>query len=233
MTFHLRVLAMVLAFCIGPAWAETVLRFVPQADLRILDTAWTTAAITRNHGYLIYEPLFSYDSKGEPRPQAVERYSVSADGLTWNFALRAGMTFHDGSPITARDAVASLDRWSRRKASGGTLRARMASLAVTDTLGFEIKLKEPFGLVRETLADAIQPTFILRAKEAETDPFTQIQFSDVVGSGPFRFVLADWVPGAKAVYAPRRPTGSGAARSPGSIASNGCSCRSRKPRCRR
>ncbi len=201
MLLHLRVLAVLCAFCIGPAWGQSVLRFVPQADLRILDTAWTTAAISRNHGYLIYEPLFSYDSKGEPRPQAVERSTVSADGLTWNFTLRAGMAFHDGSPITARDAVASLDRWSRRKASGGTLRARMASLAVTDTLSFEIKLKAPFGLVRETLADAIQPTFILRARDAEADPFTQIQFSEVVGSGPFRFLLADWVPGSKAIYA--------------------------------
>ena len=74
----------------GAASAETVLRFVPQADLRILDTAWTTAAISRNHGYLIYEPLFSYDAKGEPRPQAVETWSVSADGLTYRFTLREG-----------------------------------------------------------------------------------------------------------------------------------------------
>ena len=184
----------------GAASAETVLRFVPQADLRILDTAWTTAAISRNHGYLIYEPLFSYDAKGEPRPQAVETWSVSADGLTYRFTLREGMRFSDGSPITARDAVASFERWSKRKASGGALRARMASVDVIDTLGFEIKLKQPFGLVRETLADAIQPTFLMRAKDAETDPFTQIQFAEVVGSGPFRFVKEEWVPGSKAVY---------------------------------
>ncbi len=67
--------------------AQSTLRWVPQADLRILDTTWTTAAITRNHGYLVYEPLFSYDSANVPRPQAVERYEASPDGLTWRFTL--------------------------------------------------------------------------------------------------------------------------------------------------
>jgi peptide/nickel transport system substrate-binding protein len=183
-----------------PAAAETVLRFVPQADLRILDTAWTTAAITRNHGYLIYEPLFSYDSKNVPRPQAVEDYTTSADGLTWTFNLREGMRFHDGTLVTAADAVASLDRWSKRKASGSTMRARVASIAAKDERSFEIVFKERFGLVLETLADAIQPTFILRAKDSAADPFTQIQFQEVVGSGPFQFVREEFVPGAKAVY---------------------------------
>ena len=84
------------------AEAQTTLKFVPQADLRILDTAWTTAAITRNHGYLVYEPLFSYDSKNEPKPQAVESWTASADGLTWTFNMRPGMTFSNGTPITAK-----------------------------------------------------------------------------------------------------------------------------------
>ena len=182
------------------AEAQTTLRFVPQADLRILDTAWTTAAITRNHGYLVYEPLFSYDSKNEPKPQAVESWTASQDGLTWTFTLRPGMTFSDGSPITAKDAVASLERWSKRKASGSTMRARMNAIGVKDDKTFEITFKERFGLVLETLADAIQPTFVLRAKDAEADPFTQIQFKEVIGSGPFTFVAEEWVPGSKAVY---------------------------------
>ena len=184
----------------APADAQTTLKFVPQADLRILDTAWTTAAITRNHGYLIYEPLFSYDSKNEPKPQAVESWTASPDGLTWTFTMRPGMIFSDGTPITARDAAASLERWSKRKASGTTMRARMAAITTKDDRVFEITFKERFGLVLETLSDAIQPTFVLRAKDAEPDPFTQIQFKEVIGSGPFEFVTAEWVPGVKAVY---------------------------------
>ena len=122
------------------------------------------AAFARNHGYLVYEPLFAFDAAGTPRPQAVESASVSTDGMTWRFTLRAGQSFQDGSPITARDAVASVERWSKRKASGGTMRARMAGITEVDTLSFEILLKAPFGLVRETLADAIQPSFLLDRK---------------------------------------------------------------------
>ena len=184
----------------APAEAQTTLKFVPQADLRILDTAWTTAAITRNHGYLIYEPLFSYDSKSEPKPQAVESWTASPDGLTWTFTMRPGMTFSDGTPITAKDAAASLERWSKRKASGTTMRARMAAITVKDDRTFEMTFKERFGLVLETLSDAIQPSFVLRAQDAAADPFTQIQFKEVVGSGPFTFVTEEWVPGNKAVY---------------------------------
>jgi peptide/nickel transport system substrate-binding protein len=184
----------------APAEAQTTLKFVPQADLRILDTAWTTAAITRNHGYLVYEPLFSYDSKNEPKPQAIESWTASPDGLTWTFTMRPGMVFSDGTPITAKDAAASLERWSKRKASGTTMRARMAAITAKDDRVFEITFKQRFGLVLDTLADAIQPTFVLRAKDAEPDPFTQIQFKEVVGSGPFEFVSAEWVPGVKAVY---------------------------------
>jgi peptide/nickel transport system substrate-binding protein len=200
MTKIARVLATCAVLAAGPASAESVLRFVPHADLRILDTAWTTAAITRNHGYLVYEPLFSYDSKNEPRPQAVEKMEVSADGLTYTLTLRAGMKFSDGSPITANDAARSLDRWSKRKASGSAMRARMNAISVKDGRSFEISFKQPFGLVKETLADAIQPSFVLRAQDAEADPFTQIQFKEVIGSGPFRFVAQEWVPGSKAVY---------------------------------
>src|SRR5580698_3757771 len=88
-------LAAAIVLFAAPAFADGTLRFVPQADLRILDTTWTTAAITRNHGYLVYEPLFSFDSKGAPKPQAVQDWNTSADGLTYNFTLRPGMTFQD------------------------------------------------------------------------------------------------------------------------------------------
>ncbi|MBI1773717.1 MAG: ABC transporter substrate-binding protein [Proteobacteria bacterium] len=182
-----------------PAMAETTLKFIPQADLRVLDTAWTTAAITRNHGYLIYEPLFSYDSKVVARPQAVESWTASPDGLTWRFTLRP-LRFDDGSPVTSADAVASLERWSQRKASGQAMRVRLEAIKAVDDRSFELRFRERFGLVLETLADAIQPTFVLRAKDAASDPFTQIQFQDVVGSGPFRFVKDEWVPGSKVVY---------------------------------
>jgi peptide/nickel transport system substrate-binding protein len=56
---------------------------VPQADLKILDTVWTTNNITSNHGYMIYDVLFAPNAKLEYKPQMVDTYSKSADGLVW------------------------------------------------------------------------------------------------------------------------------------------------------
>ena len=57
------------------------LRFVAEADLRILDPIWTTAYITRNHGYLVYNTLFGTDQNFQVKPQMVEQTTVSPDGM--------------------------------------------------------------------------------------------------------------------------------------------------------
>jgi peptide/nickel transport system substrate-binding protein len=101
--------------------AQTVLRLVPQADLKVLDPVWTTATETSSHGYMIYDVLFALDSSLRPRPQMVETWSKSDDGMVWRFTLRPGLVFHDGAPVEAKDAVASLKRWAVRIVSGMTL----------------------------------------------------------------------------------------------------------------
>ncbi len=85
-----------------PAAADeggTTLRFIPQADLRVLDPIWSTAYITRNHAYMIYDTLFGTDEHFKPQPQMVESWSVSPDKLTYSFTLRDGLKFHDGAPV--------------------------------------------------------------------------------------------------------------------------------------
>jgi peptide/nickel transport system substrate-binding protein len=77
------------------------LRFVPHADLKILDPIWTTAYITRNHGYLLYDTLFGTDEKLQIKPQMVERTAVSADGMKYTFTLRDGLKWHDGQPVVS------------------------------------------------------------------------------------------------------------------------------------
>ena len=94
----------------GPR-AETVLRVVPHADLKNIDPIWTTAYITRNHGYMVYDTLFALDADLVPRPQMVDRWTVSDDGLSYRFTLRDGLAWHDGAPVTAADCVASIRRW--------------------------------------------------------------------------------------------------------------------------
>ena len=139
--------------------AQTVLRLVPQADLKILDTVQTTNNITSNHGYMIYDTLFSLDSKLMPKPQMVESYTKSADGLNWTFKLRPGLKFHDGQPVTAKDVVASILRFSKRIPAGVTMMQFTKEIVATGPDTFEIRLNKPFGLVLETLAGPENPLF--------------------------------------------------------------------------
>lgn len=187
-----------LAAASASAAAQTTLRVVPQADLKNLDPIWTTAAITQNHGYMIYDTLYALDENLEPRPQMIEKHTVSDDGLTWTFTLREGLLFHDGTPVTAEDAVASLKRWNVKRAGGQALAARAESITVKDARTFEIKLKAKFAAMLRVLADPSLPTFVMRAKDAATDPNTQV--TETIGSGPFIFVREEWKPGDTVVY---------------------------------
>jgi hypothetical protein len=76
--------------------AETTLTAVMQSDLKIVDPIWTTAYITRNHGYMVYDTLFAMDEKGEIKPQMIENYDVSVDKLVYTLVLRDGLVWHDG-----------------------------------------------------------------------------------------------------------------------------------------
>ena len=134
--------------CVGTdAQAQTkTLRFVPHADLKILDPSFTTAYITRNFGYMVYDTLFAQDAKGTPKPQMVDKYTASKDGKQWSFTLRPGLKFHDGSAVTAADCVASLQRWGARDSIGRAMGVAGAEWKAVDANNFTLTLKEPFGL---------------------------------------------------------------------------------------
>ena len=107
----------------APARAQTpkrggTLRFIPIGDLKILDPIWTTAYITRDHGYMVCDTLFATDANLQIKPQMVDKYTVSRDGMKYAFTLRDGLRFHDGPPVTAEDCVASLIRWGKRDPLG-------------------------------------------------------------------------------------------------------------------
>src|SRR4029077_18927515 len=123
------------------------LKFVPHADLKILDPIWTTAYITRNHGYMIYDTLFALDGNLKLQPQMVDKHTVSRDHMKYSFTLRDGLKFHDGQPVTAEDCVASIKRWGARDALGRLLMASVGKLAAVDRKTFTLDLEQPFGLV--------------------------------------------------------------------------------------
>src|SRR5450830_916249 len=175
------------------------LRLVPHADLKVLDPTFTTAYITRNFGHMVYDTLFAPDAKGVPQPQMVEKYTRSPDSRKWTFTLRKGLKFHDGSPVTSADCIASLQRWSLRDNTGRAMVAAGAEWKAIDARTFMLTLKEPFGLVLDGLAkvSSFQP-IILPERLAKLP--TNAPIAEVVGSGPFVFKRDEWVTGNKVVF---------------------------------
>lgn len=175
------------------------LRVAPHAELKVFDPIWTTAYITRNHGYLVYDTLFGLDENFEPQPQMVSTWTVSDDRKVWTFTLRDGLKWHDNTDVTAEDCVASLKRWGKRDGVGQQLFNNIQSLSADDAKTFTMKLRVADGLVLESLAKmSSNVPFMMPKRLAETDPFEPIQ--DPIGSGPFMFKKDEWIPGQQVVY---------------------------------
>jgi peptide/nickel transport system substrate-binding protein len=178
---------------------QKVLRAVLHADVRTLDPIWTTQTIAGIHAMLVYDTLFGNDDNLVPQPQMVDAYQISEDKRTYTFTLRDGLMFHDGSPVTTKDAIASLKRWAARDSVGQRLFAYVDRLEAVDASTFRMILTKPYGMVLESLGKSgTSVAVIMREQDALTDPHQQIK--QAIGSGPFKFAKDEWVPGSKTVY---------------------------------
>src|SRR5215204_5199383 len=179
--------------------AARTLKFVPQANLANFDPIWGTQYVVRNAAALVWDTLYGFDENLMPQRQMVESEETSADGLTWTFKLRSGLKFHDGSPVLAKDVVASLTRWCARDSMGVMLKALQQELVAVDDRTVKWVLKKPFPKMLLALGKNSTPmAFIMPERIAKTDPFKQIE--EYIGSGPMKFAKSEWVPGAKAVF---------------------------------
>jgi len=156
-----------------------------------LDEHQSTAELIAVIGYCAYEGLFTYDASYQAIPELVEKHTVSADGLTHTMALRKGVMFHNGEPMKAADAIASVQRWGRISGVGKRLMEKTTELAQVDDATIEFRLSEPYGtiliaLAHNTQACTIHPKSILDA--AGDDPITDSAL--YVGTGPYR--LVEW-----------------------------------------
>jgi peptide/nickel transport system substrate-binding protein len=175
-----------------------VLKFVPQANLTALDPIWTTAGITTTHGYTVFDTLYGLDERGVVQPQMAEGHTVSDDGRVWTIKLRAGLRWHDGQAVTARDCIASIQRWSKRDPFGQSLAHVVEDWSSPDERTIRIGLGSPFPLLHAALAKISAAAFMMPEHLANTDPFKQIP--EVVGSGPYKFIAGDYVSGSRAAY---------------------------------
>src|ERR1700722_13162245 len=179
------------------AEAARTITFTPHADLASLDPVWTTADITRNYSLAVFDTLFGYDAQFNVQPQMVDGVKTESDGLTWDLTLRDGLKFHDGEKVLARDCVATIKRFCARDAFGQAMMKRVADTTPPWENVIHFRMNKPFPLLPNALAQvycAIMPTRL-----AETDPLKQIP--EAIGSGPFRFVADERIPGQRVVFA--------------------------------
>jgi peptide/nickel transport system substrate-binding protein len=181
-----------------PAGART-LRFVPQANLTLLDPIFTTALVTINHGWAIYDTLFGADIKQNLKPQMADGYTVSDDGRRYLIKLREGLKFHNGEPVRAQDCAQSLIRWAARETIGQTVWKFVDSCGAQDDRTISVTLKQPLPIFIEAIGKGgASVPFVMPEHLARTDPFKQV--AETIGSGPFKFVKAEFVPGSSVVY---------------------------------
>ncbi|HWU65267.1 MAG TPA: ABC transporter substrate-binding protein [Ensifer sp.] len=178
---------------------KKVLKFIPQADLAVIDPLGTTAYVTRNHAMMIFDTLYGVDSNFQPKPQMVEKHVIENDGKVWKMTLREGLKFHDGQPVRGRDVVASLKRWMAKDTFSQALVAVLDDLSAPDDKTVQFTLKKPFPLLPDLLGKiGSYSTAIMPERLAKTEATTAL--TELVGSGPYRYVASERVPGSLNVY---------------------------------
>ncbi|PZP43560.1 MAG: ABC transporter substrate-binding protein [Azospirillum brasilense] len=176
-----------------------VLRFIPQVDLAILDPVFASFYVTRNHGYMVFDTLYGVDGDFQPQPQMAAGHVVSTDGRQWDITLREGLRFHDGTPVLARDCAASIRRWGAKDTLGNALMAATDEILAPDDRTIRFRLKRPFPLVAYALGKPAAPMCAMMPERlAQTDPNKAL--TEMVGSGPYRFVAGERLAGARNVY---------------------------------
>ncbi len=181
------------------AQSATTLRFIPYADLALLDPA-TSAFVTRNHVLMVFDTLFAMNADGVAQPQMLAGSTTEDEGLRWTLTLRDGLLFHDGTPVLARDAVASIRRWWVNDAFGQALAAATADLSAPDDRTILFRLKRRFHLLPDALAHPTNTMAAIMPERLARTPATT-RLTEMVGSGPFRYLPAERVPGARNHYA--------------------------------
>lgn len=186
----------------GSGWAQApspqrggTLTVAISADPATLDIHTTTAYLTEIVSWHVFEPLFTYDRDFRIIPMLAEGFAVGEGGREYTITLRAGVKFHNGRTMTARDVVASLQRWVKLAVVAVPFfRDDIEAIEARGARTVVIRLRQPSGILIAALAQPIQLAGIYPADLADTAGTRRItDVADLVGTGPFKFVR--WQPG--------------------------------------
>ncbi len=181
------------------AQANRVIKFVPEADVVVFDPIVTQSAQTREHAYLVYDMLYGLDDSYKAHPQMVEGHTIENNGLEWRMTLRDGLKWHDGERVLARDCAASVRRWAERDSFGQAVKAAANEITHDGDKTIVFKLKHSFPLLADALAKPLALLCpMMPERLANTDPLKPI--TEVIGSGPYKYVANERVPGSRLVY---------------------------------
>jgi peptide/nickel transport system substrate-binding protein len=183
---------------IGRGAAARTLKFVPYTDLVLLDPL-VSSFVVRNHCLMVFDTLYGLDINGKPQPQMAAGHVVEDDGKTWRITLRDGLRFHDNTPVLARDVVASLRRWATRDTQATLLFGATDALDAPSDREVRFRLNRPYPLLTQALAKPTNPMAVVMPERLATRP-SNVLLQEIVGSGPYRFMADQRVPGARNVY---------------------------------
>lgn len=166
------------------------LRIAIVGDPPTVDWHYSTATLTLLCCWHVQDTLVALDADYKPAPSLADSWEVSSDGLTYTFALRKGIKWHNGKDFVADDVIASLKRWGGIAPTAGPLFKRVDSIDKRDNSTVVIKLKQKYGSLLSLLCYLGQAAVIMPAEEAER--LGKERVTHPIGTGPYKFV--EWAP---------------------------------------
>ncbi len=173
-------------FLVGSA-AAADLKIGLAADISSLDPHYLNIAPNIALSAHVFDALVHVDAAGKLIPGLALSWKA-VDATTWEFKLRPGVKFHDGSPFTAEDAIFSLDRPATLTGSPGPFTSYTRQITAKQAVGpltLRLKTATPYG----PLPLDVSTIFIVSKKaaaQASTDDFNAGRA--MIGTGPFKFV---------------------------------------------
>ena len=148
-----------------------------------LDVHATTATISWQIMWNVYESLYTLDRNYEPQPMLADNHTVANEGRRYTIVLRRGVKFHNGKELTSADAVASVTRWVKEHTTGKTIGKHIEAIEAADKYTLVVHLKAPSSSLLYALASNTAAIYPKEVVDAATD-----QIKQFIGTGPYRFV---------------------------------------------